>query len=122
MIEITLHGCDPGRLSLNNGMHYQTRYRKQKAAKRAAHAAWMAAGRPRSEVPVIVDIVVRRGRSMDHDNIVSGLKGSIDGLFKDAITPDDSAKWVELGAIVLETGKRFADKPCVVFIVSPRDP
>lgn len=38
-------------------------------------------------------------------------------LFVRAITPDDGPKWLTLGEVRVESGKRWADAPEVEFIV-----
>lgn len=111
---------DPARASLNRRLHWRARHEVNQAAKRAAYHAWLNAGAPRVRdgLPVRVSIVVRRGRVMDLDNALTGLKGCLDALFTgDRITPDDGPKCLELGGLRLETGKQWRDRPEVLFVV-----
>jgi hypothetical protein len=87
-------------------------------AKKVARKAWEEAGSPRIDAPVRVGLVVRRGRSMDLANIWGGVKPLLDGLFTNAITPDDSLKWVaELGGVRLEVARDFKGAEEVTFII-----
>jgi hypothetical protein len=87
-------------------------------ARKAARKAWEEAGSPRLDGPVRVGLVVRRGRSMDLANIWGGVKPLIDGLFTDAVTPDDSLKWVaELGGVRLEVARDFKGAEEVTFVI-----
>lgn len=89
-------------------------------ARAVARKAWEAAGSPRIDVPVRVSLRVYRGRAMDLANIWGGCKPLLDGLFTDAVTPDDSLRWVrELGGVRLETGKQWKGAEEVVFVIEP---
>lgn len=91
--------------------------RAKTAHKRAAWAVWAQSGKPRASGPVVVSVVIRRGRILDEDNARASLKAIFDALFKHAITPDDSAKWVKLGSLTQETGGRWQCMPEVEIIV-----
>lgn len=94
--------------------------RFQAEARRAARSAWILAGEPRLDCPVRVSLLVRRGRVMDLGNIVGGCKPLMDGIFTNAVTPDDSPKWVaELGGVKQIAGKEWKGKEEVVFIIEP---
>lgn len=92
--------------------------RAKTAHKNAAQWAWVEAGRPVSASPVVVSVVIRRQRQLDEDNARASLKAIFDGLFKEAITPDDSPKWVRLGALTQQTGERWRLKPEVEIVVT----
>jgi hypothetical protein len=94
--------------------------------RRAAYAAWEAAGEPRYFEPVRIEFTVRRGRVLDPDNALAGLKSLIDGLTtrrmqRPGLIPDDSAAWVSWAPIRFVTGKaRSADDfPHVMIRVVP---
>lgn len=110
--------CAPNKLSR---MLWQQRKRVADAAKEAATAAWLRAGGPRAYAPVIVDLTIRRGRSMDADNAISACKHTLDGLFNGQITPSDSLRWVRLGEVRQETGNRWRLAPEVVVTIRPRE-
>lgn len=104
---------DPGALSPNLRLHWRVLAERKAEARRIAHFAWLGAGRPKSEGPVVVNLVIYRGRVMDNDNAIAGCKAIFDGLFDGQITPDDSAKWVRIGEIHWRTGAKYARHPCV---------
>lgn len=108
---------DPNRLSLNQRLHWRERHRRNRAVKDAARLAWMQAGQPRFEGPVRVSMVVRRGRTIDHDNAITGTKAARDALFNDGIVPDDSPAWVTIGECRQEAGKAWKERPEVEFII-----
>ena len=112
---------DPHRTSLNQRLHWRERCRRNQAAAEAAHYGWAKAGRPYTERRVRVSVLVRRGRVLDRDNVIAGLKPVADLLFSRrhgiAMTPDDGPQWVEWGSVEFETGKRWRDRPEVVLVV-----
>lgn len=108
---------DPSRLSLNQRLHWATRKRRNDAAKAAALFAWAHAGCPVADGPVVVSAIVRRGRTIDNDNAITGLKPALDALFKGAITPDDSTRWVRIGSVTQKTGARWRGAEEVEFII-----
>src|SRR5688572_9515766 len=83
----------------------------------AAKLCWVKAGRPMSEVKVRVSVIIRRARKLDPDNAIASLKHLIDGIFKDAITKDDSDKYIELGIVSQETNAKYKSSPEVEFVV-----
>jgi hypothetical protein len=91
--------------------------RAKMAHKHAAHVVWIAAGKPVSTSPVTVSVTIRRGRLLDEDNARASLKAVFDSLFKKAITPDDSPKWVKLGSLTQEVGSRWKAKPQIEIVV-----
>lgn len=99
------------------GRHRMAVHKLEKRAMEDARNIWLLTGGPVAPGPVRVDIEVIRGKRMDQANIWAGLKGTMDGLFKNAITPDDSDKYVTLGAITQTTGKQYRLKECVRFSV-----
>lgn len=87
-------------------------------ARATARAAWLAAGSPTMAGKVRVSFVVRRGHSVDLANALGGLKPALDGLFTNAITPDDSPRYLaELGGVQLEIDRRFKGREEVEFVV-----
>jgi hypothetical protein len=88
-------------------------------AKRAGIDGWYAAGRPRSGVPVKVDVTIFRGRRIDAANAWAALKHVMDGIFVKALTPDDGEKWVRLGTLHQDTGDKHKGLETVVFQVTP---
>jgi Holliday junction resolvase RusA-like endonuclease len=110
---------DAHRLSLNQRLHWRERHRRNQAVKEAARFAWMQAGCPRVAGPVRVSMVVRRGRSIDVDNAITGTKAARDALFCHAITEDDNPRFVTLGECRQEVGKAWKERPEVEFIVEP---
>lgn len=100
--------------------------RMKAEAYRLALYCYRAAGSPQAEGPVRVSYVVRRGRVMDDDGVISGLAPIRDALFGrtkagEGITPDDSTRWVTQGEIRQETGKRFVGKETVEVVVESID-
>lgn len=86
--------------------------------KKTARLVWIAAGKPATAAPVTVSVVIRRQRRLDEDNARASLKAIFDGLFKQAITPDDSPKWVRLGSLTQEVGVRWKLRPEVEIVVT----
>lgn len=91
--------------------------RAKTAHKKAAWAVWVKAGKPKAQSAVTVSVVVRRGHMLDEDNARASLKAVFDGLFKKAITPDDSPQWVRLGTLTQEIDKRWKYAPEVEIVV-----
>lgn len=89
------------------GGHWAQRAKIMRLARETAHFYWAAAGKPIAAGKVRVSLICRRGRTMDSANIVGGAKPILDGIFVKAMTPDDSPKYVELGGVTQETGKRW---------------
>lgn len=92
------------------------------AARRAGRYAWYDAGRPESDAPVIVDVVVQRARKLDQANIWAALKGPMDGMFVDGLTPDDNEQWLTLGTITQEPDPKWKDHERVLFHVRRATP
>lgn len=108
---------DANVLSLNKRLHWRSRHRLNQQAKEAARLAWMQAGSPRLRGPVAVTVTLHRGRKVDPDNALGALKPLVDALFKDGITPDDSAEWVAFRPVRQVPGKEYRGAECVVFEV-----
>ncbi len=124
MIRITV-SWDVNRTSLNQRLHWRERRRRNQRAKEAARLAWIAAGRPVQEVPADVTLIVRRARTLDADNCLSGAKPVCDMLFGRAasgegILPDDSPSWVRWVGIDQEPGKRYRGMEEVEFVIVPQ--
>lgn len=111
---------DPNRASLNRRLHWRARKRINDVAKAAASAAYILAGRPRFETPIVVDVLVRRSRVLDDDNALSGLKSARDQLVRCGLAPDDSRKWWKWGEVEFETGKQWKGREEVVLTVKER--
>lgn len=76
--------------------------RLQRLSRETAQWSWIAAGRPKSAVPVRYTIVYRRETELDDDNAIAASKWIRDGLFVGAITPSDGSKWVKFAGVVFE--------------------
>ncbi len=107
---------DPQQASPNKRGHWAKLAKVKHHHKETAALCWMAAGRPRSRESVHVEVIIRRGRFIDQDNALACCKALIDGLFKDAITPDDSPTWVKSYTIRQEVGSQWKQHPEVEFI------
>lgn len=110
---------DPARLSPNKNLHWAKERRIRHESYLLARAAWRHIGRPRSKFPVEVRVTVYRSRNMDGDNALRGCKGITDGLFKDAITPDDSPRWLRFERIRIVRAKEYRLNPKVVYEIIP---
>ena len=115
---------DPVRLSPNKRLHYQERARLVKVARAAALFAWRQAGQPRQEEPVEVQIIVRRGRVMDPDNALGGVKACLDQLLSYrhdgcGMVPDDSSQWIRFAPVAFETGQEWQGREEVEIILTP---
>lgn len=110
---------DINRVSPNQRLHHMTRARLNRMAREAGRLAWAQAGRPTSSAPVTVDLILRRARAIDQANAWAAAKGAIDGVFVEALTPDDSPKYVRLGTVTQETGKAWKGREECVFVVTP---
>jgi hypothetical protein len=111
-IPVDVNDANPNRLK-----KLRQKMRVTKFHRETAYKAWLAAGKPKSAGPVMIDVIVRRGRVMDQGNIWAGLKHVIDGIFKKALTPDDSEKWLRLGRIEQQTGGRWRYAPEIEIVV-----
>lgn len=112
-IPVDVNDANPNRLH-----RVRDRMRVTKFHRETAYRVWLEAGRPKSGKPVTIDVIVRRGRVMDQGNIWAGLKHVIDGIFKKALTPDDSEKWLRLGRIEQQTGGKWRYMPEVEIVVT----
>jgi hypothetical protein len=112
IIPVDANEMNPNRRRrLRDWISTKTRHRN------AAYATWLVADRPRSASPVTVSVTIRRGRRLDEDNARASLKAVFDGLFKHAITPDDSPRWVKLGTLTQEIAARWKLKPEIEIVV-----
>jgi hypothetical protein len=109
---------DCNRLSPNHRNHWATKAAHVKAARLSAGVAWLRAGSPRFDAPVVCQITIRRARKIDPDNALASCKALIDGIFGGNLTPDDSAQWVEFLPVVIESGAKYKNCPCVTFNVT----
>lgn len=98
---------DPHLTSANQRLHWAERARRNKRAKWRAREAWEKSGSAKATGRVRVTLTVRRAKALDGDNLISGCKPIIDGIFKDGVTPDDSAKWVALQTPQQEIAARW---------------
>jgi hypothetical protein len=100
---------DIGRLSPNRrAAHWGQDCGARRAARLLAQDAWRKAGSPKAAGKIRLSFLIRRPRSMDPDNLIAVLKPILDGLCCGQLTPDDGARWVELGSVAQETGRKFA--------------
>lgn len=105
------------RVSPNKRLHHMTRARLNRLARFAGEWGWAQAGRPRATGPVRVTLVLHRGRSIDQANAWAACKGALDGVFVNALTPDDSPRWLRLGEVIQEPGKEWRGRERAVFVV-----
>lgn len=108
---------DVQRLSPNLRLHFHERARRTKVARFLARRAWEQAGSPRATGPVRVSLLVRRGRSIDQQNVWCATKSICDGIFCAGLTPDDAPEWVTLGTVTQEPGRQWRGREEVVLIV-----
>jgi hypothetical protein len=108
---------DAQRASPNQRGHWAKLAKVKKEFRDAARLCWIAAGKPKVDAPVNVNVIIRRGRVIDQDNAQACLKSLIDGLFNDAVTPNDSRKWVLNYTVNQETGRVWQYQPEVEFVV-----
>lgn len=97
------------------------KHRLAQAWKKRSFEAWEEAGSPRFREPVEITFTIYRGRKIDPDNALAGLKHLIDGLTtrrmgKEGLIPDDSSRWVSYAPIVFVTGKPYADENAKVLV------
>lgn len=112
---------DPARASLNKRLHWRSRKRINDVAHVAATLGYVKAGCPKFTGPIIVDVLVRRARVMDDDNVLTGLKAVRDSLVRNGLVPDDSSKWWRWGEVSFETGKSWKGYELVVLSIRRRD-
>lgn len=100
---------DPHRTSPNRRHHWRALAGLKKTFRRATIAAWRMAGSP--TVPptakVRLSFLVRRGRRLDHDNIIASMKSSVDQTIACIGLPNDGPEHVTIGSVTQETGKRW---------------
>lgn len=102
---INILGIDPHDLCANQRIHWSRRASRTKEAKAAARSAWVRAGSPKANGVVRYRLHVCRPRVIDEGAVVEGCKAVIDGIFRDGLTVDDSAKYCILDGIEQVTGK-----------------
>ena len=101
--------------------------------KHLATSAWEAAGSPVYTVPVVIAFDIRRGRKMDPDNCLAGLKKVIDGLTTRTqqkilgpggvgMIPDDTEEWVSYAPVTMLTGGFHTQNPSLFIAVTPKEP
>ena len=108
---------DPQKASPNQRGHWAKLAKVKKEFRDAAHLCWLAAGRPKAEGPVNVNVIIRRGRLIDQDNALACCKSLIDGLFNKAVTPNDSREWILNYTVNQETGRVWQYQPEVEFVI-----
>lgn len=116
---------DVNEAAQNRMMHWRKRANVAAAHRHAANVIWMKAGKPTAaevELPVTVNAIIRRGRKIDEFNAPACLKHVIDGLFVDAFTPNDDARFVLMGTITQEIGAKWKKAPEVELIVMTETP
>jgi hypothetical protein len=116
-IPVDVNLANPNRIG---SLHWSKQRKIKSKLALVARAYWVKAGKPVSDSPVNVHVTIRRARSLDNDNAIASLKPLIDGLFKKAITPDDSSKWVRLLIPTQEVGEIFDKHESVEFLVTAR--
>ena len=112
---VVLVEFDPNRTSLNQPIHFRERHRRNLAANEFAKLGWMKAGKPRFNGLVVADVLVRRGRALDQDNILTGLKPVLDGLVRCGMLEGDSATLFRWRSVDQETGKAWRGREeCII--------
>lgn len=112
IIPVDVNEANPNRIK-----KLRDRMRIKRLHQDAARWCWVKAGKPMSDGKVKVSVIIRRARKLDPDNAIASLKHVIDGLFKDAVTKDDSDKFIELGLVSQETDAKYKNSPEVEFVV-----
>lgn len=101
-------------------LHHQARANLYRRAREAGRLAWLASGGERLTGPVRVSLHVRRARVCDLMNLWGGAKPVADGVFNDALLPNDGPEFLrELGPVTLERGKQWKGREECVFTVEP---
>jgi hypothetical protein len=108
---------DIGLVTTNQRIDPLERSKRNRRLRESAHGAWLEAGRPRAAGKVKVHVTVRRAAWLDGDNAVGGCKAMRDALFNQAITPNDSDRYVELGQVTQQVGPMWATLEEVEFVV-----
>lgn len=95
-------------LSPNKHVGWRGKMTKAKLWRFGTKAQWVLAGCPRFKPPVAVKIIVRRGRRVDDDNLVSSCKHARDGLWGvDCMLPADDKRYISSYEVVQQTGGRW---------------
>lgn len=99
------HEPPPG-TNAQRKMHWAKRAQLMQTWRQLAYVAWLDAGRPVVEHPVITATFhYRTNRVRDPDNPYDGLKPIIDGLKRYAWPGDDDAKTIRLNPISIAVDK-----------------
>ena len=90
----------------------------------AAYFGWLAAGKPQideDQWPVVMDLVVRRGRKLDQNNCWGAVKRPLDSVCcAGGILPADSEKYLICGEVKQETGAAWLNRPEFVMLFRKR--
>jgi hypothetical protein len=109
-----------------------------KAARDRAYLAWKGVGSPQVRQRLCLDVVIRRGRSMDTANVWDGMKPIIDGcvvgwerrmviagqrrIFREpALLPDDSPRWLALGKVKQDINREWSSREEIELRFSPAE-
>ena len=111
---------DVNQLSPNKRDHWAKKARNVESCKFLATQAWRVAGSPRWDVPVVCQITIYRGRTIDPDNALASCKAAIDGVFGGNATADDAAQYVEFPPVRIVSAKQYKDRPLVSFEISEK--
>ena len=105
---------DVARSSMNRRVHHMARARLNRRAMEAATLAYRQAGSPElpDEAVAAVTYVARRGRRMDHENVINGAKPIIDALCRrrrngHGVLLDDDDRHLSIDGVFLETGRQY---------------
>lgn len=109
---------DPQLTSPNRRQHFMARARLVREGRENGRLAWLLAERPRATRRITIDAQIYRGASIDDDNAIAGLKCVRDGLCNDALTPDDSARWVRWGSVQVIAGKQYRGREHVILTIT----
>jgi hypothetical protein len=125
VIPYDIQRCLPNvleRLSFTRNGSFEAQRRKRDS-RAMARLAWLQAGRPTLTPPVVVQVIVRRGRVVDPDSALSACKRIFDAVLcanrngGEGIVPDDSARYVEYAPVLQTTGKPWAANPVIVLSI-----
>lgn len=120
---VTIPGDPYAQLSPNLRLHYRERAKRVAAWRERARLAWLQGERTEYKEKVRLEILVRRARTVDPDNLLAACKGLVDGLVSRPGQPGllrgDTAKDVEYAPVRMETGKEWKGRECLIIYCRP---
>ena len=113
---------DPGDTAPNRRLHSFGRSRLAHKAREAGLVAWMLAGRPRTEKPIVIDVVAYRLKPLDDDAVTGGLKSVRDGICVAALVANDDMKRVRWGHVRVVHGPEYFNRQHCVLTITEEEP